>query len=257
MATVSDRAVQDRVLRALADAPYRNSGEWREARLADAGRVERFAHFLARHFYYERVVHFFKYSRALARITGRRPEAVLAQPAFDALMPTLVLGDRGAAEAVATLVIEHVESGAHEEIPYLRDLLRYEAAMLVVEAGPRVWRDAPDSGIAPRAAPLAVEGTMLLELRHDLPAVLPLLLRPWDEVPVAPAQPTQLLVARTMHGRVAVARGSATIERILALADGRRTAEQLAAETGMGPTELAELLQGLSDIGAVHFSTGS
>src|SRR5712692_1874288 len=82
---VNDRALQDDVICALADAPYRASAEWRGRELADGGRVERFARFLARHFYHERIVHFFKYSRALARVTARWPEAVLRQPGFDAL----------------------------------------------------------------------------------------------------------------------------------------------------------------------------
>src|SRR2546430_16853715 len=85
----SDRALQDDVIRALADAPYRASADWRRRELADPDRVERYARFLARHFYYERIVHFFKYSRALGRVTGRAPEAILTSPAFEALLPTL------------------------------------------------------------------------------------------------------------------------------------------------------------------------
>src|SRR5467141_2422478 len=108
---VNDRALQDEVIRALADAPYRTSAEWRGRQLADAGQVERFARFLARHFYHERIVHFFKYSRALARVTGRAPEAILKSPAFDALLPTLVLGSRETAAAVARLVTAHVAAG--------------------------------------------------------------------------------------------------------------------------------------------------
>src|SRR5207244_1039811 len=69
--SATDRALQDEVIRALADAPFRASPEWRRLALADPDRVERYARFLARHFYHERIVHFFKYSRALARITGR------------------------------------------------------------------------------------------------------------------------------------------------------------------------------------------
>src|SRR5437667_11173386 len=90
----SDRALQDDVIRALADAPYRGSADWRRRELADPDRVERYARFLARHFDYERIVHFFKYSRAPARVTGRAPGALLTSPAFDALLPTLVLGSR-------------------------------------------------------------------------------------------------------------------------------------------------------------------
>src|SRR5439155_19146512 len=160
----SDRAVQDDVIRALADAPYRASADWRRRGLADPGRVERYARFLARHFYYERIVHFFKYSRALARVTGRAPEAILKSPAFDALLPTLLLGSRETARLVARLVAAHVAAGP-VPIPYLADLLRYEEAMMVVEAGPRVWRDGTPThgaGSRERYAPEKVEGTVLL-----------------------------------------------------------------------------------------------
>src|SRR5436190_9110456 len=169
--------------------------------------MERYARFLARHFYYERIVHFFKYSRALARVTSRAPEGVLKSPAFDALLPALVLGSRETASAVARLVTAHVTVGA-VPVPYLFDLLRYEAAMMVVEAGPRVWRDGTPTegaGSGERYAPEKVEGTVLLDLAYDLPIVFPQLLQPWAELPQAPGRRTKLLVARAAEGRVAVA----------------------------------------------------
>ena len=258
---MSDRALQDDVIRALADAPYRESAAWRARRLADPDRVERFARFLARHFYYERVVHFFKYSRALARVTGRRPEAVLTRPDFEALVPTIVLGSRQTAQAVALLVVTHV-GDAGPVIPYLADLLRYEAAMMVVEAGPRIWRDGPESkdqtvGTGEWSAPEKVEGTVLLELAYDLPPVLPQLLRPWSDVPQAPARSTTLLVARSPHGRVAVARSTHAVAALLRLADGRKTLAQLAHDAGLEVRELEQALHGLAELGAVRFSTGS
>ena len=263
----SDRALQDDVIRALADAPYRASAAWRRQELADPDRVERYARFLARHFYYERIVHFFKYSRALARVTGRAPEAILKSPAFDALLPTLVLGSRETATSVARLVTAHVAT-SRAPVPYLADLLRYEEAMMVVEAGPRVWRDgAPTEGAGSpkgvpagpgeRLAPDKVEGTVLLELAFDLPAVLPKLLQAWTNVPQAPERRTKLLVARSPHGRVAVAKSDESVAAVIELADGKRTLEQLAAGTGLPLTELRETLQGLVDLGAVRFSTGS
>ena len=170
------------MIRALADAPYRASPEWRRLGLADPDRVERYARFLARHFYHERIVQFFKYSRALARITGRRPEAVLKRAQFDAVLPTAVLGSRETARAVSRLVVEHV-GAAGPGIPFLADLLRYEEAMMVVEAGPRVWREVENEKRETNAAPpQSVEGTALLDLDYDLPSVLPLLLRPWTTV---------------------------------------------------------------------------
>lgn len=254
---MTDRALQDDLIRALADAPYRASPEWRGRDLADAGRVERFARFLARHFYYERIVNFFKYSRALARITGRRPEAVLKRPGFEALLPAIVLGSRASARDVARLAVEHVSDGP-VRIPYLADLLRYEAAMMVVEAGPRVWRDAmEEAGSGEPEVPETVEGTVLLDLAYDLPAMLPKLLQPWTDVPEASLHPTTLLVARSPHGRVAVARGNQAVEAVVRLADGRRTLEELAAGAGVPVGELKATLRGLVDLGAVRFSTGS
>ncbi|HKW41358.1 MAG TPA: hypothetical protein VJN39_08915 [Gemmatimonadales bacterium] len=256
----TDRALQDEVIRALADAPYRASPEWRRRRLADPDRVERYARFLARHYYFERIVQFFKYSRSLASVTGRRPEAVLQAPAFAALLPTLVLGSRETAAAVARLVTAHVASRAVARLPYLPDLLRYEEAMMVVEAGPRVWRDADSTGAAAgaeRHRPETVAGTVLLELAYDLPTVLPKLLQPWSDVPQAPARPTKLLVARSPHGRVAVARSDDSVAALIDLADGTRTVAEVAAGAGLAVAAVRETLRGLVDLGAVRFSTGS
>ncbi|HEU5262292.1 MAG TPA: hypothetical protein VFU41_12815 [Gemmatimonadales bacterium] len=255
---MSDRGLQDQVIRALADAPYRASPEWRRRALADPERVERYARFLARHFYYERIVHFFKYSRALARITGRRPEAVLRRPAFEALLPAIVLGSRESAQAVARLVAEYVSEN-DAGIPYMQDLLRYEQTMMVVEAGPRVWRETGtgDRGKGTGRLPETVEGTVLLALMYDLPTVLPKLLQPWTEVPQAPQRPARLLIARSPHGRVAVARSDAAVAAVLELADGRRTLADLARAARVEPAVMEEMLRGLIDLGALRFSTGS
>ena len=257
---MNDRAVQDLLIRALADAPYRDSAEWQRRALADPDRVERFARFLARHFYHERIVHFFKYSRAMAHVTGRRPEAVLTLPAFDALLSRAVLGSRATAEAVADLVASHVrDGGTPASVPYLNDLLRYETAMMVIEAGPRVWRDdgTGDGGRGKGGSPEKVEGTVLLELSYDLPAILPQLLKPWTAPPQAAKRPTRLLVARSQHGRVAVARSDDTVAAVVQLADGKRSLEELASDAGVEVAQLEETLQGLVDLGAVRFSTGS
>lgn len=254
---MSDRALQDALIRALADAPYRRSPSWRLQEIASQDRVERFARFLARHFYHERVVHFFKYSRALARITGRRPEAVLTGAAFEGLLSTLILGSRASAVAVAGLAVAHVRGGDGATVPYLHDLLAYEEGMMVVESGARVWRDGTVDPAPQRSLPIRVEGTMLLDLQVDLPRVLPALLRPWSEVPQPPRVPTRLLIARSSRGRVSVARTSTAIATLLELADGRKTVEDLAREAGLRPAELEATLDELVEIGAVRFSTGS
>jgi len=256
---MNDRALQDLVLRALADAPFRASPAWRQRALADPSRLERFARFLARHFYYERIVHFFKYSRTLSRVSGRTPEAVLRTTAFESLLPTLVLGSRDSAAAVANVVAAHMSNGRLGGIPYLPDLLRYEKAMMVAEAGPRVWRETgnEEGSIGKGTSPELVEGTVLLDLSYDLPAVLPKLLAPWTEVPRCPERPTKVLIARSRHGRVAVARADGAVAAVIELADGRMTLEDLARQAGLRPAELEATLAGLTELGAVRFATGS
>ena len=258
---MSDREIQDSVIRALADAPYRASPAWRGLALADPTRLERFARFLARHFYHERLVHFFKYSRALARVTGRHPEAVLQGGGFDALLPKAVLGSRDTARGVAALAVHHVHSAsASRAIPYLSDLLEYEQAMMIVEAGPRVWRDdgaEQGAGSGERSLPETVQGTVLLDLAYDLPAVLPKLLQPWTEVPPASPRRVKLLVARSARGRVTVARADAAVASVVELADGRKTLPELAREAGLRTADLEATLAGLADLGAVRFGTGS
>ena len=105
----NDRAFQDSIIRLLADAPFRHAlthvdegsayggmsaHQVEGIRAGDARRVDRFAKFLARQYYRDRIFLFHKYSRALARYTGRSPEAVVHTPEFDNLLPTVILGSR-------------------------------------------------------------------------------------------------------------------------------------------------------------------
>src|SRR5207245_9100211 len=90
-----------------------------------------------------------------------------------------------------------------------------------------------------------VEGTVVLELTFQLPAVLPKLLAPWTEGPLAPKRAIKLLVARSPHGRVAVARSDESVTAVVQLADGTRTLEELAAGAAIEVNALQETLQGL------------
>jgi len=265
---VSDRDLQDQVITALADAKFRTSPEWLSRNLADPARVEKFARFLARHFYYERIVHFFKYSGALAGLTGRRPEAILACAAFKDLLSNLTLGSHESAGDVAGLVVEYVQATeAKPAIPYIRDLLEYERAMMIAESGPRVWRDAADSGpggapdVGAAAGALGVfelgHGTRLLDLQYDITAVLPLILKFSGDLPLPPQTPIRLLVARSPHGRVIVAHSTAAVEALLELADGQTSFPEMVETSGLDEAELRDTLDGLTEWGALRVSVGS
>jgi hypothetical protein len=122
-----------------------------------------------------------------------------------------------------------------------------------------VWRETAHGKGETREgdAPVTVEGTMLLELGYDLPAVLPQLLEAWTEPPEAPRRPTTLLIARSPQGRVAVARSDAAVATVVELADGKRTLAELAAGAGLDVGVLQQTVRDLVDLGAVRFSTGS
>jgi len=265
---VSDRDLQDQVITALADAKFRTSPQWLSRNLAEPARVEKFARFLARHFYYERIVHFFKYSAALAPATVRRPEAILASAAFNDLLSRLTLGSRESAEQVSELVLAYVgTSEAKAKIPYIDDLLKYEQAMMVAESGPRVWRDTaePRPGGGPDAHAGAKQrevfelgrGTNLLDLQYDITAVLPAILKFSGEVPEATQTPIRLLVARSPHGRVIVAHSTGAMEALLQLADGQRSFDEMVKTSGLDEAELRDTLDGLTEWGALRVSLGS
>jgi hypothetical protein len=252
---VTDRDLQDEVIRALADAPYRRSSAWLGRDLAPSDRVERFARFLARRFSYQRVVRFFRYSRALGKVTGRRPEEALRSTRFDALLPEAVLGSRETAERVAALVRAWMsDSPGAVRVPYLDDLLRYEEAMMVAEAGPR----GPDASEgAPEDRVLWSAGTArVLDLGFDLPAVLPAILGS-QVPPTAPRRPTTLVVTGSPRGRVTAVRATEDAVAVVEAAREPSSEAELAGRTGLDPERLGRTLRGLVEVGAVRPWPGS
>jgi hypothetical protein len=238
----TDRALQDALIRLLADAPFRvalthvESGatygglsphQVEELRSGDARRIERFARFLARQYYHERIYHYHKYSRALARWTGRSPEALLAMPAFGNLVPSIILGSRTTARDLARLLQAYL-ADAPGAPPYAADLVRYENAQLIAESGPRP----PHSIAPPRATPRVVVGVnpdaSILRFKWDLPVVFQALLAlaESDDVPAAPPEAPEkelsLVFVRSPRGRVTVLRWTDTIETLTAFNDGER-----------------------------------
>src|SRR2546429_8487384 len=132
--------------------------------------------------------------------------------------------------------------------------------MMIREGGPRGGRDGArevNARSREQFPPEKVEGTVLRDLAYVLPAVLPKLLQPWTEVPQASPQHGRLLIARSPHGRVTVARADAAVASVVELADRRETLPELARETGLRSGDLEGTLGGVAGLGAVRFATGS
>jgi hypothetical protein len=253
---MNSRHAQDVILRLLADGPFRaaalNPGAALEPAVAavvskvDLPALDRFGRFLCRHYYRERVVHYFKYSRALTPLTERAPEGVLKTPEFTALMPRLILGDRSSASTVLELLqrfLTRDASSIRAAVPYWDDLLAYQGAFFLSDALP------PPA--EPRPFPARAAATTIVELTWDLPAVLPSLLRPFRELPLPPRKPTRLLFARSPHGEVAALRCADALKNLLENLSGEENPTQVAARMGLDSVSFDKTLRQLEQLGAV------
>jgi hypothetical protein len=267
-----DRALQDALIRFLADAPFRaavadlNEGESCDGvpaehvamlRAAHGERVRRFSRFLARQYYHARLTHFHRYSRALACWTRRHPEAILRSPEFDALLPTLVLGSREAARDVAALLERYLVTP--DAPPYTAELVRYQNAQLMAEAGSRVWRsDERYSPLDAASTPMLDTHAMLMGFEWDLPALFPILLdaaRAPQHPPSPPAARRAaftLLFARSLRGRVSVLRCSPALTRLLAALDGKAAVATAADAAGIALPEAVAIVNELAEAGALY-----
>lgn len=253
---MNSRDAQDIILRLLADGPFRAAALEKSAALSpdvaavvskvDVVGLDHFGRFLCRHYYRERVVHYFKYSRSLASLTQRPPEAALKTPEFTTLMARLILGDRSSADAVLELLERFLSRDAESiraAVPFWDDLVAYQGAFFLADAVP----PRPE----PRPFPTRAPTTAILELDWDLPAVLPLLLRPFRDLPTPARKPTRLLFARSPHGEVAVLRCADALKNLLESLTGDEKPEQVAARMGLDAASFEKTLRQLEQLGAV------
>ncbi|HKB15733.1 MAG TPA: hypothetical protein VKF62_06695, partial [Planctomycetota bacterium] len=166
---MNGRALHDALLRVLVDAPLRRAvldgkapresgvgaAEADVLRRADRDRLERISRFMGRHFYRERIVRLFSGTRALASRTGLDPLSILEDPSFRDLLAGVRLGTPESADAVARLVEEALSrgDGGRLDLPYWRDLVRYEGTLFRAEAAPRTWSAPRPPSPRPRRSP--------------------------------------------------------------------------------------------------------
>src|SRR5437868_4811335 len=122
----SDRDLQDEVITYLADVRLRKQGAAIPLSPDQAHRAEKFARFLARRYYRDRLIRSFRYSQLFAKQVGRTADEVVDGEKFDSLMNDCVLGSRAAAESVAELAVAHLRV-SNARGPWWSDLLSYEA----------------------------------------------------------------------------------------------------------------------------------
>ncbi len=261
---MNSRDTQDVILRLLADGPLRTAAIQGQAggdpdvafvlARVDAPALDRFGRFLCRHFYRERVLHFFKYSRALFSLTGRAPDAVLKTPEFNALLPQLVMGELDSARKVLALLETHLLGNADSiraAVPYWDDLVRYQGLFFLTDALPT-----DNTVVAGARFPARAPTAAILELAWDLPPVLPQLVKPFERLPLASRQATRLLFARSAEGEVSVLRCTDVLRDLLVGMTGEQDPRELARPLGLDTASLEKTMQRLEQLGAV-ISQGS
>ncbi|MBI4611028.1 MAG: hypothetical protein HY726_18710 [Candidatus Rokubacteria bacterium] len=260
---MTGRSLHDALLRILTDGELRRrlvagdptvadvlgGDEAEHLSRADPERFRRLARFMARHFYRERIVRLFRYSRALSLATGRDPLVILESPAFGVLLDSAVLGSPTTADAVARLVEARLTTDLAER-PYGAALVSYEGALFRVEAGPRRWHA---DGAARDGAPVRSRHARIIELDWNLTPLITALRSGVPSPPDPPREPTRLLLALSPAGRVTSVRCPEAVSRLLDQLDGRTPLAGIASAAGLGEAEARTVLENLTEIGAVEW----
>ena len=109
---MDDRGLQDEVIRYLSDARLRASPQKSLQLTADeAEKANRFARFLARRYYRDRLIRSFRYSRQFAAATGRKAEELCDREDFGAFLDQCVLGSVVSARRAGEMAVAYLSPG--------------------------------------------------------------------------------------------------------------------------------------------------
>jgi hypothetical protein len=240
---MSDRAVQDEVIRYLADGRVRAQGR-REGPISagEAAKAVQFAHFLARRYYRDRLARSFRYSHRFRGQTGRVAEEVVDNAEFDQFLTACVMGSLESARRVGEMARSHLTTSKPPGA-WWPDLLDYEYAYFLQAA---TGERGASSGDRPSPGLSAV----CRRFAWRLPEMLPRL-RAGDPIGDELRREATLLFSRTHAGRIYVVEVEPAMERIFHATDGHRTVEEIAEAAGVPPKHASALLASLAGIGAL------
>lgn len=239
---MTDRAVQDDVIRYLANAKLRASAA-SPISAGETGRATRFAHFLARRYYRDRLARSFRYSHRFRAQTGRVAEQVVDRPEFDAFLSSCVLGSLQAAQRVGQFAAVHLE-GTHPA-PWWPDLLEYEYVYFL--------QAATSEPTPPAKYPRKGLSAVCRRFAWALPQMLPQL-RLGHTLEEDLRRPATLLFSRTHTGRIYVVEIEEALEHIFAATNAQQTPEQIAQSAGVSLAAARQALDQLAQLGAIRTS---
>ena len=242
---MDSRALQDELIRYLSDAALRRAERFPSSLKltgAEAEKANRFARFLARRYYRDRLVRSFRYSRAFANKTGRRAEEVCDLPECESFLDDCVLGSLASARGAGEMAVAHLAPG-EALFPWWSDLVAYESAHLLQTA----TTERAQSGPHYRRSSSAT----CLRLDWALPEMLPRL-RKGEVVGEEFHRGVTLLFSRTHMGKIYVVELDESTAAVFRAVDGSRTVEQVARSAGVKMQQAEEALSSLAQIGAIE-----
>jgi hypothetical protein len=240
---MSDRAVQDEVIRYLADAKVRAQKPRRASiSVAEAAKAGRFAHFLARRYYRDRLARSFRYSHRFRRQTGRFAEEVVEAEEFDRFLGQCVMGSLDSVRRVGEMARVYLNA-APEPGPWWQDLLDYEYAYFL--------QAATAERVASIDRPLPGLSAVCRQFAWALPEILPRL-RAGGPIANDLRREVTLMFSRTHAGRIYVVEVEPTMEGIFRAVNGQRTVDEIATAAGVPAGQARSMLTSLADIGAVQ-----
>lgn len=252
---MDDRALQDELIRYLSDATLRRAPRLPASLKligAEAEKANRFARFLARRYYRDRLLRSFRYSRAFSDRTGRRAEEVCDLPECESFLDDCVLGSLASARRAGEMAVAHLAPG-EALFPWWRDLVAYESAHLLQTA----TTERAQSGPHYRRSSSAT----CLRFDWALPEMLPRLLkgqlrkgepRKGEVVGEEFHRGVTLLFSRTHMGKIYVVELDESTAAVFRAVDGSRTVEEVAESAGFTVQQAEEALGNLVQIGAVE-----
>jgi len=234
--TKSDRDLQDAVITYLADANLRRSAADLPLAPEQAQRAGKFARFLARRYYRDRLARSFRYSRRF----GAAAEGLVDTPAFDAFLDNCVLGSLDSAECAGGLAMKHLNA-LPAPGPWWSDLLEYERLFFL--------QAATTENAVPHEFPQPAPSARCQRFFWELPD---LLLRLKSGQPIADEVRCEvtLLFFRTHLGRIYVVEVDEATAAVFHAAH-RRSAPQIAAATSLSDAVVQQTLAALAQLGAL------
>ncbi len=245
---MNDRALQDELIRYLTDAHQRRHGPGTlPIAPGQARKATQFSHFLARHYYRDRLARSFQYSRQFREITGRRAEEVVDFPQFDFFLESCVLGSLAAAEAVGAGARTYL-AGVPHPVCWWNELLEYEYAYFLQTA---TSENSQESNHPTRGT-----SATLRQFSWGLPESLTKLREGMIPADLC-RRDMALLFSRTQTGKIYVVEVETAVARVFRAADGSRGSEEIAAAAEIPADEARQILDALASIGAVVSPSGT